>query len=216
MLSRPLAGCEEVADQHQARAVRTSSREPKPVTSSSPARWSSRESEATRSSRSTQTILDPNLVRSADPSSPCARSEISDPDATTRADVCGVGNTAGRVEFALGGRQSEESDGSVSGETVIGVGREAAISSTAGCMVVHLDDVAAGRGRQHQNMMESGHVLVRPLVIEGDEMAGLEPTTFLLPKGTVSFLLTDVAGSTRSWQEHPDVMQGVILHAATE
>ena len=30
------------------------------------------------------------------------------------------------------------------------------------------------------------------------------------PSGTVSFLFTDVEGSTRLWQEHPDTMQGAM------
>jgi class 3 adenylate cyclase len=28
-----------------------------------------------------------------------------------------------------------------------------------------------------------------------------------LPSGTVTFLLTDLVGSTRLWEEHPDAMQ---------
>jgi class 3 adenylate cyclase len=31
-----------------------------------------------------------------------------------------------------------------------------------------------------------------------------------LPSGTVTFLFTDIEGSTRIWQEHPDAMQGVL------
>jgi predicted ATPase/class 3 adenylate cyclase len=31
-----------------------------------------------------------------------------------------------------------------------------------------------------------------------------------LPTGTVTFLFTDIAGSTRLWQEHPDQMRGVL------
>ena len=31
-----------------------------------------------------------------------------------------------------------------------------------------------------------------------------------LPSGTVAFLFTDIEGSTRLWQEHPDAMQGAL------
>jgi class 3 adenylate cyclase len=31
-----------------------------------------------------------------------------------------------------------------------------------------------------------------------------------LPSGTVTFLFTDIEGSTRLWQEHPDAMQGAL------
>ncbi|MFL5795489.1 MAG: hypothetical protein ACJ77H_16050, partial [Actinomycetota bacterium] len=31
-----------------------------------------------------------------------------------------------------------------------------------------------------------------------------------LPSGTVTFLLTDIEGSTRLWQQHPDVMGEVV------
>ena len=31
-----------------------------------------------------------------------------------------------------------------------------------------------------------------------------------LPSGTVTFLFTDIEGSTRLWEEHPDAMQGVL------
>ena len=31
-----------------------------------------------------------------------------------------------------------------------------------------------------------------------------------LPSGTVTFLFTDIAGSTRLWQDHPDAMQAVL------
>ena len=31
-----------------------------------------------------------------------------------------------------------------------------------------------------------------------------------LPSGTLTFLLTDIEGSTRLWQEHPSVMNAVI------
>ena len=31
-----------------------------------------------------------------------------------------------------------------------------------------------------------------------------------LPSGTVTFLFTDIEGSTRLWEEHPEAMQGAL------
>ena len=33
-----------------------------------------------------------------------------------------------------------------------------------------------------------------------------------LPSGTVTFLFTDIEGSTRLWEQHPDAMPGVLEH----
>jgi predicted ATPase/class 3 adenylate cyclase/DNA-binding CsgD family transcriptional regulator len=54
-----------------------------------------------------------------------------------------------------------------------------------------VDDVCRGVGRP---------LLVEPGVIEG------EPRAFTLPTGTVTFLLTDVEGSTRRWEAAPEAM----------
>jgi class 3 adenylate cyclase len=32
-----------------------------------------------------------------------------------------------------------------------------------------------------------------------------------LPEGTVTFLLTDIEGSTRLWLQHPDAMRGALV-----
>jgi class 3 adenylate cyclase len=43
-----------------------------------------------------------------------------------------------------------------------------------------------------------------------------------LPTGTVTFLFTDIEGSTRLWEQHPDAMKGAlarhdeIVHGAVE
>src|SRR5260221_825587 len=44
-------------------------------------------------------------------------------------------------------------------------------------------------------------------------MAGSTAATFALPAGTVTFLLTDIEGSTRLWETHADAMaQAVPAH----
>jgi class 3 adenylate cyclase len=47
-------------------------------------------------------------------------------------------------------------------------------------------------------------LLVEPGVIEG------EPRAFMLPTGTVTFLLTDVEGSTQRWEAAPAAMTAAI------
>src|SRR5947207_6840001 len=62
-----------------------------------------------------------------------------------------------------------------------------------------------------------GLALARPN-LWGAGLAGIEQTldkTFVLPAGTVTFLLTDIEGSTRLWESHPDAMaQAVPAHYA--
>ncbi len=57
---------------------------------------------------------------------------------------------------------------------------------------------------------EAGWALGRPL-IWGD-VEGSQTATFALPAGTVTFLLSDIEGSTRLWQDEPEAM----AHAVPE
>ena len=59
-------------------------------------------------------------------------------------------------------------------------------------------------------MAESTRANVQPLLIDRDVMPNLEVTPFVLPSGTVTFLLTDVEGSTLAWQQHPATMPAAI------
>ena len=59
-------------------------------------------------------------------------------------------------------------------------------------------------------MVESTRANVQPLLIDRDVMPNLEVTPFVLPSGTVTFLLTDVEGSTLAWQQHPAAMSAAI------
>jgi len=57
---------------------------------------------------------------------------------------------------------------------------------------------------------------VRPLPsswLDEPVTAGAPPDHpgFSLPVGTVTFLLTDVEGSTRVWEEHPDAMREALV-----
>jgi hypothetical protein len=36
-----------------------------------------------------------------------------------------------------------------------------------------------------------------------------------LPSGTITFLFTDIEGSTRLFQQHPDAMKGALVGGAT-
>src|SRR5262245_7059307 len=44
-----------------------------------------------------------------------------------------------------------------------------------------------------------------PLLVEVG-VTGAEPQAFTLPTGTVTFLLSDVEGSTRRWEQSPEAM----------
>ena len=59
-------------------------------------------------------------------------------------------------------------------------------------------------------MIESADASARTLLIDGDVMTGAVTAAFALPTATVTFLLTDVEGSTVAWERHPDAMRGVI------
>ena len=48
-----------------------------------------------------------------------------------------------------------------------------------------------------------------PLFVD-DGVTGVERQAFVLPTGTVTFLLTDVEGSTRRWEAAPEAMAEAI------
>jgi predicted ATPase/class 3 adenylate cyclase/DNA-binding CsgD family transcriptional regulator len=52
---------------------------------------------------------------------------------------------------------------------------------------------------------DGGRALARPLFLESG-VTGTEERAFSLPTGTVAFLLTDIEGSTRRWEEAPEAM----------
>lgn len=71
--------------------------------------------------------------------------------------------------------------------------------------------VAAGSpGTSPVRASAAGRALGRPL-IWGD-VEGSQTATFALPAGTVTFLLSDIEGSTRLWQDEPEAM----AHAVPE
>jgi class 3 adenylate cyclase len=49
--------------------------------------------------------------------------------------------------------------------------------------------------------------------LEGADVAGPAPEAAALPTGTVTFLLTDIEGSTPLWERHPAAMQAAIALA---
>ena len=53
---------------------------------------------------------------------------------------------------------------------------------------------------------------VPPLLLgdDGDVVMGSEARPFALPTGTVTFLLTDVEGSTKRWEADPEAMATAI------
>src|SRR3954468_13095153 len=67
----------------------------------------------------------------------------------------------------------------------------------------------SGGGAVIVALMDSLPVLARPLVMQTDLVQGEH---FVLPAGTVTFLLTDVEGSSRLWEERPEEMATGIAH----
>src|SRR5215207_4766595 len=59
----------------------------------------------------------------------------------------------------------------------------------------------------HRALMETLPALARPFVMQTELVQG---ENFALPAGTVTFLLTDVEGSTRLWEERPGEMSVAI------
>lgn len=59
--------------------------------------------------------------------------------------------------------------------------------------------------------MNSDRRLLRPLLLPSG-VTGLhgETASFALPAGTVTFLLSDIEGSTRLWEAHPDAMRAAV------
>lgn len=45
---------------------------------------------------------------------------------------------------------------------------------------------------------------------DGWDADGIEPGAFYLPVGTVTFMLTDVEGSTRLWESAPESMGAAV------
>jgi class 3 adenylate cyclase len=67
------------------------------------------------------------------------------------------------------------------------------------------------RGRRRVSFVDSfliaPRVALRPLLLWS---GGINDTAFTLPTGTVTFLLTDVEASTRSWERAPDEMGAAV------
>ena len=67
--------------------------------------------------------------------------------------------------------------------------------SARGCPLIHqMGDVSAGQ----VSMLGTMKLLV-------DDVSGPNAAGFALPTGTVTFLLTDVEGSTRRWEDAPEL-----------
>src|SRR5207247_668722 len=65
------------------------------------------------------------------------------------------------------------------------------------------DRISAAETRRISNKR---YVAARPVIEQETRM----PRTVKMPKGTVTFLFTDVEGSTRMWEQHPRAMQAAI------
>jgi predicted ATPase/class 3 adenylate cyclase len=89
-------------------------------------------------------------------------------------------------------------------------GCPASLSWTKGGRIIRLGDLLGKRSDDAGVMVDDVRRVVGwPLLVEPGVIAG-EPRAFTLPTGTVTFLLTDVEGSTRRWEVAPTAMAAAI------